>query len=120
MIEQGVCAAMSSAEYKCNVCPFLVNALRFADGKPGSGFSVFRNAVSEVWCPTLVVGLFLRGDMTSLCPESELKTFSTEPSVDISRSSKVAWSRVGKREDRVASFRSVVSSWSATFVGGWG
>ena len=40
---------------------------------------------------------------------------STEPSDEMSRSSKVSWATVGKREDRVASLRSVDCSDSSSF-----
>ena len=43
-----------------------------------------------------------------------------EPSKDISRSSRVAWSRVGNIDDRVASLRSVEFSSSSWFEGAVG
>ena len=59
--------------------------------------------------------------MTSLLcrlPERESITLSTEPSVDISKSSRIAWSMPGNRDDRVASFRSVESSSSSLVKSG--
>lgn len=119
IILQGVCAAMSSAEYRCRVRPFLVRGFGLV---VEDGFVGWICADSEVWILGECVGGappgFLVGvDVDVSCDDIVDVAVSTFPSLAVRMSNRASWVMSGKSERSRASFRSVDSSSTDDWTG---